>query len=93
MIEEELEPFKAKFSQYLKAGNLREAQLFCMGIIEGLYQFEYESNSEFKDWAPDIANSIATEILNNWKKSCNDNGKLNEVEEYISENCPEWSNG
>ena len=32
----------------------QEAKLYCMGILKGIYQYEEDSGSEFKDWATDV---------------------------------------
>ncbi|MDL1985680.1 MAG: hypothetical protein LWX54_16125 [Deltaproteobacteria bacterium] len=46
----------------------QEAKLYCMGILKGIYQYEEDSGSEFKDWATDVPGESFGYILEEWKK-------------------------
>jgi len=39
-----------------------------MGVLKGIYMYEHDSNSEFKDWATDIPGECFRELLDKWKK-------------------------
>ena len=50
MIEAELQPFCDQFERYQELGMPEQELAYCMGVIFGLYRFERESESEFRDW-------------------------------------------
>jgi len=54
MFEDALESFIEELKKYKKLSMNKEAKTCCMGILKGIYQFEKESTSEFKDWAVDV---------------------------------------
>jgi hypothetical protein len=54
MMEEELEPFTEEIFKYFEMGMANEAKPYCMGVLKGIYKYEQESKSKFKDWASDI---------------------------------------
>lgn len=83
MVEDAIAPYLEKFKQYLSNSKLNEAKIICMGILKGLHDFENKSNSQFKDWAPDVTDTLQRDLLNEWEKSCNDQILLNEVNEFF----------
>jgi hypothetical protein len=90
MFEEALEPFLQELYRLLDLEMHKEAKLYCMGIAKGIYQYEEDSTSEFKDWAADVPGESYSYIVNEWKKR----GKLKdkkEMREFIGKECPNWS--
>ena len=49
MFEEALEPFLQKMYRLFDLKMHQEPKLYCMGILKGIYQYEEDSGSEFKD--------------------------------------------
>jgi len=91
MFEEALEPFLQEMYRLLDLEMHQEAKLYCMGIAKGIYQYEEDSSSEFKDWAADVPGESYRYIVNEWKKrGCNVKDKK-EMREFISNECPNWS--
>jgi hypothetical protein len=84
MVEEVLEPHINKMKRYHSMGMFYEEMLFCMGIVSGLNKFENESKSEFKDWAADVSDGLADNILNDWKKSCKDPKLMKAMDDFIA---------
>lgn len=84
MVEEVLEPHINKMKRYHSMEMFYEEMLFCMGIISGLKNFENESKSEFKDWAADVSDGLADNILNDWKKSCKDPKLMKAMDDFIA---------
>jgi hypothetical protein len=41
----------------------------CMGLALGLYQFNSESTSKFKEWAADLPMGYAQTVISTWKKA------------------------
>lgn len=65
MFEESLEPFLQELYRLFDLKMHQEAKLYCMGILKGIYQYEEDSGSEFKDWTTDVK-----EMKNFLSKEC-----------------------
>ncbi|MCK4666191.1 hypothetical protein KAU33_05555 [Candidatus Dependentiae bacterium] len=86
MIEELLEPFLEKLRKYRKLSMNKEAKFYCMGILKGIYKYEKESTSEFKDWAVDIPGECFETVVNDWKKNCKNPKDIKEMDDFITKN-------
>ena len=67
MIEEVIEPYLEELRKYQALGMNTEANRMCMGLLLGLYRFEDESTSEFKNWAPDAPGEFAWAVVEAWR--------------------------
>jgi hypothetical protein len=90
MFEEALEPFVQEMQRLLNLKMHQEAKLYCMGILKGIYQYEEDSESEFKDWADDVPGESFGYILREWGKNRNNKDKK-EMKDFIKKEFPEWS--
>lgn len=90
MFEKALEPFVKEMQRLLNLKMLKEAKLYCMGILSGIYQYEKDSESEFKDWAADVPGEAFGSILKEWGKNRNKKDKL-EMKDFIKNEFPAWS--
>jgi hypothetical protein len=54
MFEEAIEPFLQEMYRLFDLKMHQEAKLYCMRMLKGIYQYEEDSGSEFKDWATDV---------------------------------------
>lgn len=90
MIEEELRPFIDQIWNYLQQGMEQEAKICCMGVLLGIYRYDQESTSEFKDWAVDIPSNCFAMLLDDWREKCKNPALHAEIADFISENCPKW---
>ena len=90
MFEEALEPYTNKLRRYNDLSMAIQAKLYCMGILKGVYLFEKESTSEYKDWAVDAPKEIFCRILGDWKDACRNPEDLDEMAHFIERECPEW---
>ena len=90
MFEEALELFIQEMYRLFDLKMRQEAKLYCMGILKGIYQYEEDSGSEFKDWATDVSVESFGYVLNEWKKNSNNKDKK-EMKDIISNECPNWS--
>jgi hypothetical protein len=68
MFEDALEPFVEEMKKYQRLSMFVEAKNYCMGILNGIYKFEKESISEYKDWAADAPAECSEWVLDEWKK-------------------------
>lgn len=90
MMEEELGPYNKQVNKYLELGMVKEAKLFCMGILKGIYQYVQESESEFKDWAIDIPDECFRYQLEEWKKRTKNKDALNDMNKFLEKECSNW---
>jgi hypothetical protein len=90
MFEEALEPFLREMHRLSDLKMLQEAKHYCMGAIKGIYEYEKDSSSEFKDWATDIPAESFGYILDEWTKKRNTKDKK-EMNGFIRNECPDWA--
>jgi hypothetical protein len=90
MFEEAVEPFVQEMERLLDLKMLKESKVYCMGILKGIYQYEEDSKSEFKDWATDVPGETFGYILRDWGKRSNKKVKQ-EMEDFIKNEFPAWS--
>ncbi len=91
MFEEALEPYMEDIKKYQKLSMSVEAKNCCMGILKGIYKFETESTSEYKDWAVDAPSGLFEQVLDEWKEGQKSPEDIAEVEEYVEDNFPDWA--
>ncbi len=91
IIEEELQPFIEQVERYHELGMPEPEATYCKGVILGIYRYERESKSEFREWSVDIAAECAGFLLDNWRERNPERGSVNAMHEFIRERCPEWA--
>ena len=90
MIRETLTPYLRGLERYLKLGKLEESMLYCAGLLEGIYAFGTESDTEFRDWAPDDPEHAFRWVLDKWKKGVTDRTLRERMAQELGERCPKW---
>jgi hypothetical protein len=93
MIEEVIDPYLEELKKYQKLGMKTEANRMCMGLLLGLYQFEHESKSKFKDWAPDAPSGCAWAVVNAWKAGSPTRADVKAVKAFIEDELCGWGAG
>ena len=68
-------------------GMAKEAKLYCMGVLKGIYRYEMESKSEFKDWAEDVPGECFGYLLGEWRERTPDKDDIREMGEFIEKEC------
>ncbi len=91
IIEEELQPFVDQVKRYHEMGLPEQETAYCQGVILGLYRYEHESESEFRQWCVDIPAEFGDFVLNEWRKRNPDEARINAMQEFIRTRCPEWA--
>ena len=91
IIENELEPFFEQVRRYHKLKMFPQAQACCMGVLQGIYCFDQESKSQFKDWAVDIPIECFGYLLGKWRKDCQSSTTATEMDEFVRNSCPNWA--
>ena len=47
---------------------LKEAALYCRGILKGIYEFDKHSTTQYKEWAVDAPGEYFAYILDDWRE-------------------------
>jgi len=94
MFEEALKPFHQELFRLFDLNMRQEAKRYCMGILKGIYRYEEDSGSEFKDWATDVPGECFGYLLDEWEKRSNNKRDEKEMKKILSKechNCYEWA--
>ena len=91
MMEEELEPFNQEVIRLSELNMQKEAKLYCMGVLKGIYKFEHESESDYKDRAADVAGECFSYLLDEWEKRSNNNKDIKEMNSFLKKECSSWA--
>jgi hypothetical protein len=89
-VKEIVEPFLQELRKYQKLGMHVQANQMCMGLLLGLYRFERESRSEFKNWAVDAPAAFAEAVIDAWKEGVPEQAAIQEVKEFIDRELNGW---
>ncbi|MBM3128523.1 MAG: hypothetical protein FJ009_07840 [Chloroflexi bacterium] len=90
MMQRVLDPYLKDITRFQNLGMTLEAEYLCMGLLQGLYEFEHESKSEFKDWATDLPMGYAEIALEKWREGKPKPAAIGEMRDFIQENLPHW---
>lgn len=91
LIEEQLQPFFDQAGRYRELGMAEEDATYCRGVILGIYRYEHESKSEFREWAVDIPIECAGTLLNEWRERGQVSISVAAMDEFIRDRCPNWA--
>jgi hypothetical protein len=90
IIEEELQPFFDQIDRYRELEMPEQEATYCMGVILGIYRYERESKSNFKEWSEDIPAECAGSLFDRWRERNREKGIADVMQEFIRVRCPEW---
>jgi hypothetical protein len=90
MIEEVIEPYLEELRKYHALDMNTEANRMCMGLLLGLYRFEDESTSEFKNWAPDAPGEFAWAVVKAWRAGMPSRADVKAVKAFIEDELCGW---
>jgi len=90
MIEEVIEPYLERLKKHQKLGMSTEANKLCMGLLLGLYQFDRESQSEFKNWAIDAPGEFALSVIEAWKDGKPGRKDVTALKQFIADELSAW---
>jgi hypothetical protein len=91
IIEEKLQPFMDQIERYHEMGLPEQEAVYCMGVIFGIYRYEREAESEFKQWSEDIPAECGHLLLDKWRGRNPDGARINAMHEFIRTRCPDWA--
>jgi hypothetical protein len=90
MIDEIIAPYLGELEKYQALGMNAEANRMCMGLLLGLYRFENESPSRFKEWAPGAAGIFADAVVDAWKAGSPRRADVKALRTFIEEELFGW---
>ena len=91
LIEEILQPYFIQAGHYHELGMAEVEATYCKGVILGIYRYQHESKSEFRDWAADIPIECAGSLLSDWRERSRNSNSARAMDEFIRERCPKWA--
>jgi hypothetical protein len=91
IVEESLQPFFDQTRRYHELGMSGEEMTHCMGLILGIYRYEHESKSEFREWSVDIPLECAGDRLREWRERGQGPAFAEAMDEFIQQRCPNWA--
>jgi hypothetical protein len=91
LVEEKLQPFVDQIERHHSMGMAQQERETCMGVILGIYRYEKESDSEFKDWCTDIPAGFASGVLDDWRRRNRASSARTAMDEFILQRCPDWA--
>jgi len=83
LFENALQPFEEHLERCQSLSLVKQAKHQCMGILKGIWRFEVESKSEFKDWAGDAPGENMVRLFEEWKKKSNNPKDIEEVKRFM----------
>ena len=93
MVEAVLTPYLVELKKYQQLGLTLEAKRLCLGLINGLYRFEQESSSEFKEWALGSSIVFTQVVLEAWKNGAPSPAAIQAVKSFAKEELDGWGAG
>ena len=91
LVEEELQPFYDQAARYRELNMPEQEMTYCMGVILGIYRYEHESKSQFREWAEDIPIECAGYLLTIWRERNHKAADAQAMDKFIRQRCPKWA--
>ena len=91
ILEDAMAPFQEQVEKYRRLSMDQEAKFCCMGILKGVYDFDKESSTEYKEWAVDIPAEFFAVVLEVWQKGSKKREDLAEMDDFLKRHCPDWA--
>lgn len=91
LVEEELQPFYDQAERFHALNMPKQELTYCMAVILGIYRYEHESKSEFRQWAEDVPIECAGYLLSIWRERKPKAIDAKAMEEFIHQRCPNWA--
>ena len=91
LVEEELQPFYDQAARYQELGMAEQETIYRMGVILGIYRYEHESKSEFREWCSDVPIECAGYLLDTWRERNPGTPRTQAMDEFIQRRCPKWA--
>jgi hypothetical protein len=91
LVEEQLQPYFDQAGRYHDLGMTEVEATYCRGVIVGIYRYEHESKSEFREWSVDIPLECAGNLLTRWRERNQYSAFNAAMDAFIRDRCPNWT--
>ena len=91
MFEAAMEPFREDMLKYQQLSMHEQADAICFGILKGVYDFEWHSTTEFKDWAVDAPVEFFSTYLGEWNEHFQERSSHAKLHQFLTAHCPKWA--
>ncbi len=62
-----------------------------LGLLKGICDFWWSSQTEFKDWAVDASAEFFCVYLEEWKKLFQQRSSVSQMNQFLKEHCGQWA--
>jgi hypothetical protein len=91
MFEEALAPFLLDVERYRTLGRPEEASAYCLGILKGIYGFDKDSSTQYKEWAVDAPEEYFGQVVDAWERIYHGRPAPLKMENLVKEHCPDYA--
>jgi len=91
MLEEALAPFLQDIERYRTLRLPEQANACCLGILKGIYDFDKDSSTQYKEWAVDAPEEYFGQVTDAWVNIHHGKPPLSELEGFVMEHCPRYA--
>ena len=91
VFDEALQPFREEMEKYQKLAMTKEADRHCQGLLKGIYDFDEESATQYKEWAMDAPAEYFGLVLKDWKALHKERVPLSKMQDFIEKQCPAYA--
>jgi hypothetical protein len=91
MFEEALAPFLQDMERYRTLGLPEQASACCLGILQGIYDFDKDSSTQYKEWAVDAPEEYFGQVADAWENIYHGKPPLSKLESFVKEHCPRFA--
>src|SRR5229473_3794898 len=90
MFEEALAPFLQDMERYRTLGLHEQASACCLGILQGIHDFDKDSSTQYKEWAVDAPEEYFGQVADAWENIYHGKPPLSKLESFVKEHCPRY---
>ena len=83
-FEAALDPFREDMLKYQQLSMLAQAEAIYLGTLKGIYDFEWYSTTEFKDWAVDAPSEFFSTYLGEWNEHFQERSSHAKLNQFLS---------
>ena len=90
VLEMTLEPHVERLRRHHAAGRDEACDAYALGVLRGIYDFDHDSDAEWKAWSPDDAREAFGWVLRAWQKHREGSAVRQAMRDQLANWCPGW---
>lgn len=90
MFEEAVKEDLDVIARYQQRSRDDDARAYCLGILKGLYDFDDESSTPFKDYVDDAPGHFFDKVLADYSPLIGSVATSTALRDFIAVHCPGW---